>query len=125
MALRQGRGPTPFTRPHATAALLAGVLLTGCAGAGSEPRGSGGASPRPLLVPAGQHPPPGHCRLWYPGRPPGRQPAPAPCAEIVVVPGTFLLYEGRAWDVDHDWRAYARRYPGMVPSVVIEVTTRR
>jgi hypothetical protein len=30
-------------------------------------------------VPPGHLPPPGECRLWYPGLPPGQQPPPGRC----------------------------------------------
>lgn len=40
-------------------------------------RGRPGA--RGLHVPKGHLPPPGECRLWYPGRPPGQQPSPMAC----------------------------------------------
>src|SRR5829696_8057515 len=33
-------------------------------------------------VPKGHYPPPGECRLWYSGRPPGKQPAPAKCSTL-------------------------------------------
>ena len=34
---------------------------------------------RGLHIPKGHLPPPGQCRLWYPGRPPGQQPPPTSC----------------------------------------------
>lgn len=39
-------------------------------------------APRPIRVPPGHMPPPGYCRLWYPGVPPGHQPPPAPCGRV-------------------------------------------
>ena|SRR3712207_5757393 len=33
-----------------------------------------------LRVPPGHLPPPGQCRIWFPGRPPGHQPPPTSCA---------------------------------------------
>lgn len=36
---------------------------------------------RGLHVPKGHLPPPGRCRLWYPGQPPGQQPPPLSCEE--------------------------------------------
>jgi hypothetical protein len=110
---------------RAIAFLLAGALLGGCAVVHRDQRAAAAVAPRPLQVSPGQHPPPGSCRVWYPGRPPGRQPTPVPCETLVVAPGTFLLYEGRAWDVDYDWRSHERRYPGTVPQVVIDVIARR
>lgn len=35
-----------------------------------------------LKIPPGHLPPPGECRLWYPGRPPGHQPPPGSCASL-------------------------------------------
>jgi hypothetical protein len=30
-----------------------------------------------------------------------------------------------AWDGDYDWRGHARRQPGSVPSVIVEISARR
>jgi hypothetical protein len=82
--------------------------------------------PRRVHVPPGHYPPPGHCRIWHPGRPPGHQPRPVPCSQPVVVPaGAFILYNGVAWDADYDWRGHARRQPGSVPSVIVDISARR
>lgn len=32
-----------------------------------------------VRIPPGHYPPPGYCRAWFPGRPPGQQPMPTPC----------------------------------------------
>jgi len=32
-----------------------------------------------LKIPPGHLPPPGMCKIWYPGRPPGHQPPPTSC----------------------------------------------
>lgn len=79
------------------------------------------AGPRGLKVPPGHYPPPGECRLWYPGRPPGHQPPPAPCGQLRgrVPPGAFILYNSRAWDADYDWRVHERRNPGTVPEIIL------
>lgn len=34
---------------------------------------------RALNIPPGHLPPPGQCRIWYPGKPPGHQPPPTSC----------------------------------------------
>lgn len=82
--------------------------------------------PRRVHVPPGHFPPPGYCRVWHPGRPPGHQPRPFPCQRHVEIPaGAFLLYNGTAWDGDYDWRAHARRHPGSVPPVILEMSVRR
>jgi hypothetical protein len=36
-----------------------------------------------LDIPPGHLPPNGQCRLWYPDRPPGLQPPPAPCPFLI------------------------------------------
>lgn len=48
----------------------------------------------PLGIPEGHLPPPGECRVWYPGRPAGQQPAPEGCggAEADAPPGSWVLY---------------------------------
>jgi hypothetical protein len=81
--------------------------------------------PRHIHVPPGHYPPPGYCRLWYPGRPPGHQPRPVPCGQLAVTGGTFILYNGSAWDADYNWHDHARRQPGSVPPVILELTSRR
>ncbi len=47
-----------------------------------------------LGVPRGHLPPPGGCRIWFPGRPPGHQPPPAGCREAMATApaGTWVLY---------------------------------
>jgi hypothetical protein len=81
--------------------------------------------PRAVDIPPGHYPPPGHCRLWYPGRAPGQQPPPVRCDQLRVQSGAFILYQGAAWDSDYDWKTHARRHPGSVPPIIIELTTRR
>lgn len=56
-----------------------------------------------LHVPKGHRPPPGQCRLWYPGRPPGQQPPPVSCRRAE------RLWRGRAVIVTH--RGPVRRRP--------------
>ena len=82
---------------------------------------------RTLHVPRGHYPPPGACRVWYAGRPPGHQPRPVSCNRLYgrAPYGAFILYNGEAWDSGYDWRGHARRHPGSVPKVIIEVTSRR
>jgi hypothetical protein len=48
----------------------------------------------PLGVPPGHLPPPGQCRLWYPGRPPGQQPRAGSCATVerAAPAGSWILY---------------------------------
>lgn len=46
-----------------------------------------------LGIPPGHYPPPGHCRIWVPGRPPGHQARSAPCYSLGPVPlGAWVLH---------------------------------
>ena len=74
------------------ALLCAGV--TGCASfdvgiwgsSGPDETGSPGHEGPPahgkLGIPPGHLPPPGECRIWYPGQPPGQQPPPGKCDQL-------------------------------------------
>lgn len=79
--------------------------------------------PRGLNVPRGHYPPPGECRIWYPGRPAGQQPPPARCDRMVgrVPYGAFVLYNGRGWDTRYDWEGHERRTRGSVPRVILRL----
>ena len=57
------------------------------------PQENEGGGHRLAGVPPGHFPPPGHCRIWYPGKPPGHQPPPFKCGlERLNVPlGAWLL----------------------------------
>jgi hypothetical protein len=81
---------------------------------------------RTLKVPKGHHPPPGQCRLWFSGRPPGRQPRPTKCESLRgnVPSGAFILYNDKAWDTDYDWARHSRRNRSEVPSMIVRLTQR-
>jgi hypothetical protein len=51
-------------------------------------------APQSLGIPAGHLPPPGECRLWFPGKPAGHQPAPGKCEKILpdAPAGSWVLY---------------------------------
>lgn len=78
---------------------FAGVVLLS-AGPALADRGS--------HVPPGHMPPPGMCRIWFPGRPPGHQPPPGDCRRLSreVPRGAYLIAPDRRWSYDdmHDRR---------------------
>ena len=122
------------------AAVILAVLVGANTGAGCAPRvvaaprpsadvvvvpATRGGGPRALRgVPPGHYPPPGECRLWYAGRPPGHQPPPVRCERLKgsVPRGAFVLYNGRAWDGDYDWRIREAQAKGSVPAAILELT---
>lgn len=59
---------------RATAAVAFLALFGGCAVY------EGGD--RAYKIPPGHMPPPGQCRIWFPGQPPGQQPPPGDCREL-------------------------------------------
>jgi hypothetical protein len=73
-------------------AIGAGLLVGGCVtygdGTVAIPAGE-----RRYEIPPGQMPPPGECRVWFPGRPPGQQPPPGNCSDLQrqVPPGAVLV----------------------------------
>jgi hypothetical protein len=78
----------------ATVTLQAGVRLVRI----PENRPAGGIAVHPVdapsfRIPPGHYPPPGTCRAWVPGRPPGRQTAPGPCpvVERELPRGAYLV----------------------------------
>ena len=74
------------TDPPVTVRIPEGEVIIG--GGGVER----GTSAEALGIPPGHRPPPGACRVWYPGVPPGQQPPPGPCA--VRVPEGAVLVRG-------------------------------
>jgi hypothetical protein len=55
-------------------------------------------------VPPGHMPPPGHCRLWYPGVPPGHQPPPERCENLFgahYLPPEAVIVGSPAYDVGY------------------------
>lgn len=45
-----------------------------------------------LDIPKGHYPAPGKCRVWYPGRSPGKQPSPVKCGRASAPPGAWLIH---------------------------------
>lgn len=83
-----------------------------------DSRGNGEARGKPLGIPRGHLPPPGKCRVWFPGRPPGRQPRAESCsAAMANAPaGSWVLYRPSRGDEVHA-RVIDSRRSGVVVSV--------
>ncbi len=62
-------------------------------GRGKEGPPPNAQSGKNLGIPPGHLPPPGECRIWYPGQPPGKQPPPGNCKRLKrkVPRGAWLL----------------------------------
>ena len=93
------------------AALAAGAAAGGTVAVAVAVAEDQGYRPGGQGVPAGHMPPPGACRVWYPGRPPGQQPAPADCAQAQYEASRYggrVIYggrpEARRWDDDRRGR---------------------
>lgn len=69
-----------------------------------------------IKVPPGHMPPPGQCRIWYPGTPPGRQPKPVACSEIDAVPAGAMVLSRTGPD-----RVRVLEYHASQPGVVVSV----
>lgn len=72
-----------------------GILVNGGGGVpapGPGPRSY--PSYRALNIPPGHLPPPGQCKVWYPGKPPGHQPPPTSCESALRSAGmnSWTLY---------------------------------
>ena len=67
-----------------------------------------------LDIPNGHMPPPGSCRIWYPGRPAGQQPPPFKCGvgRLRIPLGSFLVQrlDGKMVQVDE----YDQKRPDFV-----------
>jgi hypothetical protein len=74
-----------------------------------------------LRIPDGHLPPPGECRIWYPGRPPGHQPPPGRCGALSrkVPAGAWLVRRPDAQPEYVDVSVYDQRRPGVVLNVGI------
>lgn len=71
----------------------------------------------PLSIPPGHLPPPGECRVWYPGVPPGQQPPPTSCDRAMyrAPAGAWVLYRPDRKEVHT--RVIHDRRPGVVVDV--------
>ncbi len=82
-------------------------------------------SAKSLGIPPGQLPPPGMCRIWYPGRPPGHQPRSASCASLErrVPAGAWLISRERGAPGRVRVTVYDDKRPGKLISVRIYSAT--
>lgn len=74
--------------------LISGTgILSGCAAVYAEDPYPPPSARGPDHIPRGHMPPPGMCRIWYPGEPPGQQPSPGDCRDLrhQVPPGAILV----------------------------------
>jgi hypothetical protein len=105
--------------PHTLALMVVSLLVSACV---VVPVGRPGGAPARVVVadlnvPPGHLPRRGQCRLWYPGRPPGRQPRAADCSYVMrnAPAGAWVLY--RANDDHVHRRTIDSRRSGVVVSV--------
>ena len=86
---------------------------------------AGKSKPRKISgVPPGHYPPAGECRVWYPNKPPGHQPAPVKCESLVGVKltdGAFILHGDKAYDTEYNWGEQERRQPGSVSPKILDI----
>jgi hypothetical protein len=70
-------------------------------------------------IPPGHLPPPGQCRIWFPGDPPGQQPPPGSCADLEwrVPLGAWLIYGPSERYDDFVVSVYDRQLPNVVISI--------
>lgn len=116
-----------------SAAVLVAALLTvaGCSRktvvvAPSPSVTAGSSTAVALGVPPGQLPPPGRCRVWVPGRPPGRQARARACDGILATapPGAWILYRpGRDRRVVHVRYLHEQRAGVVIRVRVFEAET--
>ena len=72
-----------------------------------------------LTIPKGHYPPPGACRIWYPGRPPGQQPPPGNCALLKkrVPAGAWLIRHPEDTPDHVQVVVYEDRRPGTILAI--------
>lgn len=105
--------------------IVFGLFLSssGCASvgvAGTIPDGEPmGGYYEALAIPPGHLPPPGECRIWYPGVPPGQQPPPGHCDDLEwrVPPGAWLVYGPSEQYENFIVTVYDERRPRVVISI--------
>jgi hypothetical protein len=100
--------------------LLMLALIALIVPAGVDAQGRGRRNPNGAYgIPPGQLPPPGLCRVWYDGVPPGRQPRAMSCREAEVIaarnPQARVIYGEYGETAGRTRDPYPRTYPGGYP----------
>ncbi len=81
-------------------------------------------TPHSFKVPPGHYPAAGYYRIWYPGRPPGHQPAPVRNGmppNAALTDGAFIIYGDKAYDTQYDWRQAEVQKKKTVPREIIDI----
>jgi hypothetical protein len=109
-------------RMIATTMVLVMLPLAGIADAQGRGQANGRARrdvARAQGVPPGQLPPPGQCRVWYEGRPPGQQPRATNCNNAEAIASrdrnARVIYGDDVYDARNQRGVYTspgERYPG-------------
>ena len=104
------------------ALMTAALLFTGCSAGwensapAPQPKVSKRAAVASLHIPPGHYPPPGMCRVWLPGRPPGHQPKAVSCAAAVrnVPLGAWIIHRPKGKKDPLEVTFYDERRSGIV-----------
>lgn len=82
-----------------------------------------------FFIPPRHRPPPGLCRIWYPGTAPGRQPAAVPCSAIRIKPKSYVLYNDYGYDPyyfsEYSQPDMERELPHALLDIVLDQVSRR
>jgi hypothetical protein len=105
------------------------LLLSACSlehrhsSGGVEHADAGYVTHASLEIPPGHLPPPGSCRIWFPGTPPGQQPPPGSCEVLAsnIPKGAWLLYRPADEPQHVDVSVYDDRRPGVIVEIRIFV----
>lgn len=113
--------------PRMVGPALALVAAAGCTVVSSHRSAEPAPRPAPrrastaatLGVPPGHLPPPGRCRVWIPGQPPGHQAKARSCARIerYAPAGSWILYRPTSSKHVVEVRMVDRRRPGVVVQI--------
>lgn len=85
----------------------------------AESSTNGKSTAATLGIPPGHLPKPGQCRIWFPGKPPGKQGLPGDCARLAkqVPLGAWLVHRPSDNKKEVKVSIYDRRTPRLVVTV--------